>query len=173
MVILRKVALRVQANLGTHSSKIKNAASLLETTFEPFNFHRDMCVLHRDSSSVRAPAGASGGTAFNVRSPRQPFDDDVAQRFRQRAPQSSGIWNRMPRASKSKLKCDRGPTESERTAKIRPALHGEIPWLRRIFPNLSPRNTLAYSDALGLLSVVSPADSGLLSCKRERQIGFS
>jgi hypothetical protein len=40
-----------------------------------------MCVLHRDSSSVRTPAGASGGTAFNVRSPRQLFDDDVAQRF--------------------------------------------------------------------------------------------
>src|SRR4029077_14059116 len=71
MVILRKLALRVQANLGAHSSKIKNAASLLETTFEPFNFHRDTCGLHHDSSSVRAPAGASGGTAFNVRSPPQ------------------------------------------------------------------------------------------------------
>jgi hypothetical protein len=68
MVILRKLALRVQANLGAHSSKIKNAASLLETTVEPFNFHRDMSVLDRDSSSVRAPAGASDGTAFNVRS---------------------------------------------------------------------------------------------------------
>src|SRR4029077_20357802 len=81
MVILRKLALRVQANLGAHSSKIKNAASLLEAPFEPFNFHWDMCVLNRDSSSVRAPAGASGGTAFNVRSLRQPFDDDAAQRF--------------------------------------------------------------------------------------------
>src|SRR6476620_11745185 len=44
MVILRKLALRVQANLGAHSSKIKNAASLLEAPFEPFNFHWDMCV---------------------------------------------------------------------------------------------------------------------------------
>ena len=55
----------VQANLGAHSSKIKNAASLLEAPFEPFNFHWDMCVLHRDSSSVGAPAGARGGTAIS------------------------------------------------------------------------------------------------------------
>src|SRR4029453_344597 len=72
MVILRKLALRVQADLGAHSSKIKNAASPLEAPFEPFNFHWDMCVLHRDPSSVRAPASATGGTAFNVRSPREP-----------------------------------------------------------------------------------------------------
>src|SRR4029450_5789730 len=91
MVILRKLALRVQANLGAHSGKIKNAASLLETTFVPFNFHPDLRALHPDSSSVRAPAGASGGAAFNVRSPRQPFDDDVAEPFHQRAPQSSEI----------------------------------------------------------------------------------
>src|SRR6476620_6605768 len=96
MVILRKLALRVQANLGAHSSKIKNAASLLEAPFEPFNFHWDMCVLNRDSSSVRAPAGASGGTAFNVRSLRQPFDDDAAQRFHQTGPQSSGIGSECP-----------------------------------------------------------------------------
>ena len=44
MVILRKLALRMQANLGAHPSKIKNAASLLETTFESFNFHGDMWV---------------------------------------------------------------------------------------------------------------------------------
>src|SRR5215475_10195654 len=42
MVILRKLAFRVQSNLGTHPGKIKNAASLLETTFESFNFHSDM-----------------------------------------------------------------------------------------------------------------------------------
>src|SRR6476620_3305128 len=96
MVILRKLALRVQANLGAHSSKIKNAASLLEALFEPFNCHWDMCVLNRDSSSVRAPAGASGGTAFNVRSLRQPFDDDAAQRFHQTGPQSSGIGSECP-----------------------------------------------------------------------------
>jgi hypothetical protein len=44
LVILRKFALRVQSNLGAHPGKIKNAASLLETTFESFNFHSDMCV---------------------------------------------------------------------------------------------------------------------------------
>src|SRR5215468_6121865 len=44
MVILRKLAFRVQSNLGAHPSKIKNAASLLETTFESFNFHSDMWV---------------------------------------------------------------------------------------------------------------------------------
>src|SRR5215472_1521551 len=44
MVILRKLAFRVQSNLGTHPGKIKNAASLLETTFESFNFHSDMWV---------------------------------------------------------------------------------------------------------------------------------
>src|SRR5215467_5795712 len=59
MVILRKLAFPVQSNLRAHPSKIKNAASLLETTFEPFNFHRDLCVLHRNSRSVTAPAGAS------------------------------------------------------------------------------------------------------------------
>ena len=96
MVILRKLALRVQANLGAHSGKIKNAASLLEASFEPFNFHWDMSVLHRDSSSVRAPAGASGGTAFKVRSLRQPFEDGAAQRFHQTGPQSSGIGSECP-----------------------------------------------------------------------------
>src|SRR5215469_13379206 len=59
MVILRKLAFPVQSNLRAHPSKIKNAASFLETTFEPFNFHRDLCVLHRNSRSVTAPAGAS------------------------------------------------------------------------------------------------------------------
>ena len=59
MVILRKLAFPVQSNLGAHPSKIKNAASLLETTFEPFNFHPDLCVLHRNSRSVTAPVGAS------------------------------------------------------------------------------------------------------------------
>src|SRR5215469_15055035 len=44
MVILRKLAFRVQSNLGAHPSKIKNAASLLETTFESFDFHSDMWV---------------------------------------------------------------------------------------------------------------------------------
>src|ERR1700747_53860 len=101
MVILRKLALRVQANLGAHSTKIKNAASLLEASFEPFNLHWDMCVLHRDSSSVRAPAGASGGTAFNVRSPCQPFDEDAAQRFHQTALQSSGIGSECPVLAKA------------------------------------------------------------------------
>src|SRR5262249_41572057 len=81
MVILRKLALSVQANLRAHPGKIKNAASLLETTFEPFNYHRDLRALHRDSSSVSAAAGASGRVTFNVRSPRQPFDGDVAQEF--------------------------------------------------------------------------------------------
>jgi hypothetical protein len=33
----------VQSNLGAHPGKIKNAASLLETTFESFKFHSDMC----------------------------------------------------------------------------------------------------------------------------------
>ena len=44
MVILRKLAFRMQSNLGAHPRKIKNAASLLETTFESFNFHSDMWV---------------------------------------------------------------------------------------------------------------------------------
>jgi hypothetical protein len=34
----------VQSNLGAHPGKIKNAVSLLETTFESFNFHSDMYV---------------------------------------------------------------------------------------------------------------------------------
>ena len=60
MVILRKLAFRVQSNLGAHPSKIKNAASLLETTFESFNFHSDMCVrneLHAQPWLRRAQAG--------------------------------------------------------------------------------------------------------------------
>ena len=59
MVILRKLAFRVQSNLGAHPSKIKNAASLLETTFESFNFHSDMWVrnkLHAQSRFRRAQA---------------------------------------------------------------------------------------------------------------------
>src|SRR5215510_7148323 len=44
MVFLRKLALLVQSNLGAHPGKIKNATSLLETTFESFNFHSDICV---------------------------------------------------------------------------------------------------------------------------------
>src|SRR4030095_8127495 len=43
LVLLRKLALRVQSNLGAHPGKIENAASLLETTFESFNFHSDTC----------------------------------------------------------------------------------------------------------------------------------
>src|SRR5215472_15806685 len=95
MVILRKLAFPVQSNLRAHPGKIKNAASLLETTFEPFNFHRDLRALHRDSRSVSAAAGASGRVTFNVRSPRQPFDGDVAQRVPQRAPQSGATAERL------------------------------------------------------------------------------
>src|SRR5262249_45876139 len=43
LVILPKLALRVQCNLGAHPRKIENAASLVETTFESFNFHSDTC----------------------------------------------------------------------------------------------------------------------------------
>src|SRR5215831_11318730 len=60
MVILRKLAFRVQSNLGAHPSKIKNAASLLETTFESFNFHSDMWVrneLHVQPQLRRAQSG--------------------------------------------------------------------------------------------------------------------
>jgi hypothetical protein len=39
MVILRKLALRVQTNLGAHPREIKQATSLLETTFDSFSFH--------------------------------------------------------------------------------------------------------------------------------------
>jgi hypothetical protein len=49
----------VQSNLGTHPGKIKNAASLLETTFESFNFHSDMWVrneLHAQPRLRRAQA---------------------------------------------------------------------------------------------------------------------
>jgi hypothetical protein len=41
VIILRKLALRMQANLRTHPGKIKKTASLLETTFQAFNFHSD------------------------------------------------------------------------------------------------------------------------------------
>src|SRR5262249_38217595 len=44
LVFLRKLALRVQSNLGAHPSKIENAASLLETSFESFNLHAGICV---------------------------------------------------------------------------------------------------------------------------------
>src|SRR5262249_23053306 len=57
MVFLRKHAFRVQSNLGAHPSKIKNAASLLEATFESFNFHSDMWVrneLHAQPRIQRA-----------------------------------------------------------------------------------------------------------------------
>jgi hypothetical protein len=53
MVILRKLALRVHANLGAHPSKIENAASLLETTFESFNFHNGMCVRNETQAQSR------------------------------------------------------------------------------------------------------------------------
>src|SRR5215471_1471877 len=59
MVILRKLAFRVQSNLGAHPRKIKNAATLLETTFESFNFHSDIWVrneLHAQSRFRRAQA---------------------------------------------------------------------------------------------------------------------
>jgi hypothetical protein len=53
MVILRKLAFRVQSNLGAHPSKIKNAASLLETTFESFNFHSGMYVRNQTKAPSR------------------------------------------------------------------------------------------------------------------------
>src|SRR6516225_9450137 len=74
MVILRKLAFRVQSNLGAHPSKIKNAASLLETTFESFNFHSDMWVrnelhaqprLRRTQASLRFFELASVLVRFN------------------------------------------------------------------------------------------------------------
>src|SRR5262245_13061764 len=53
LVLLRKLALRVQSNLGAHPSKIKNAASPLETTFESFNFHSDMWVRNELHAQLR------------------------------------------------------------------------------------------------------------------------
>jgi hypothetical protein len=53
MVILRKLALRMQANLGAHPSKIENAASLLGTTFESFNLHSGMCVRNETQAQSR------------------------------------------------------------------------------------------------------------------------
>src|SRR5215470_5251214 len=53
MVILRKLTLRVQANLGAHPSKIENAASFLETTFESFNFHSRMRVRNETQAPSR------------------------------------------------------------------------------------------------------------------------
>src|SRR5262249_10682973 len=44
LVILRKLALRMQSNFGAHPGKVKNPARLLETTFESFNFHSYLCV---------------------------------------------------------------------------------------------------------------------------------
>src|SRR5262249_44497640 len=79
MVFLRKLTLRIQANLGAHPSKIKNAVSLLETTFESFNFHGDVARneptlsqgtrgrKRRDGRSSptisRKPTGRSAGAA--------------------------------------------------------------------------------------------------------------
>ena len=60
MVILRKLALGMESNLGAHPSKIENAASLLETTFESFNFHSRMRVrnkLHAQPRRQKAQAG--------------------------------------------------------------------------------------------------------------------
>src|SRR4029453_236310 len=51
LIILRKLALRVQPNLGAHPWKIKNPASLPETTFESFNFHSGMCGLDESTLS--------------------------------------------------------------------------------------------------------------------------
>src|SRR4029450_8894384 len=44
VVILRKLALRVQTNLGAHTGEVEQAAGLLVATFDSFNFHRDVCI---------------------------------------------------------------------------------------------------------------------------------
>jgi hypothetical protein len=43
----------VQANLRAHPSKIENAPSLLETTFESFNFHSGMRVRNETQAQSR------------------------------------------------------------------------------------------------------------------------
>jgi hypothetical protein len=44
VVILRKLALRVQTNLGAHTGKVEQAAGLCVATFDFFNFHRGVCM---------------------------------------------------------------------------------------------------------------------------------
>src|SRR5262249_17491063 len=63
VIILRKLALHMQANLRTHPGKIKKTASLLETTFQAFNFHSDSSHTHGQPSSGTRKWNVFFGTA--------------------------------------------------------------------------------------------------------------